>query len=279
MAYKAIHIYLDPLTQEFSEFLIALLDLYEYEGIHEREKIIDSYITFENFNLESLKEIQSSLLAMECRMSWDVEVIADQNWNKVWESNFEPVLIDTRCAIRASFHPEFREFTYTITIEPKMAFGTGHHQTTRLMIEQMLQLEFRNMKVLDMGCGTGVLGILASLMGASEVVSIDFDNWAYQSTMENVTKNHIKNLTAIEGNKNSIPSATFDIILANINRNTLLEQMKEYAQHTHQKSLLIVSGILEEDLNSIEAAADKAQFQLLKSNSLDNWIMMMFERK
>lgn len=278
MAYKAIHIYLDPLTPEFSEILIALLDAYEFEGIHERENVIDTYIAVSNFNPDWIDVIQSAMLKTGCRIMWEEELVPDKNWNALWESNFDPVIIDGQCVIRAPFHPEFKNIRYLITIEPKMAFGTGHHQTTRLMMEQMLKMEMYNTKVLDMGCGTGVLGILASLMGASEVISVDTDNWAYQSTLENAEKNQIKNLTALEGDIRDVSSTDFNIILANINRNTLLKQMYDYARLTKRGGRLLLSGILEEDFQVIEHEAVKSGFKLIESHVLDGWIVMLFER-
>ncbi len=279
MAYKAIHIHLEPVSPEFSEILIALLDAYDFEGVHERDDIIDTYFASDNFNPDWLEVIQSSLLSLGCRMAWKVEEIADQNWNSLWESKFEPVIIDKRCAIRAPFHPQFTDIEYELIIEPKMAFGTGHHQTTRLMIMEMLESDFRNKKVLDMGCGTGVLGILASIMGAGEVVSVDIDRWACENTTENAVKNGINNIRVIQGSSNALPENSFDIILANINRNILLSQMTDYARHTRKNSLLMISGILEEDSNTVNHSAVKAQFSLLRSNSLDKWIVMVFQRK
>ena len=278
MAYKAIHIYLNPLTPEFSEILIALLDAYEFEGIHERENVIDTYIAVKNFNPDWMDAIQSAMLKTGCRIMWEEELVPDRNWNALWESNFEPVIIEGQCVIRAPFHPEFKNTRYSITIEPKMAFGTGHHQTTRLMMEQMLKMDMQNKKVLDMGCGTGVLGILASLLGASEVIAVDLDNWAYQSTLENSEKNQIKNLTVLEGDIKVVPSAGFDIILANINRNTLLEQMLDYARLSHKGGRLLLSGILEEDFQPIKEEAVKSGFKLLNSQVLNGWIVMLFER-
>ena len=278
MEYQAIHIHINPLTREFSEILIALLDVYEFEGIHEKEEGIDAFIATDRFQLETLVEIESSLLALGCRMSWEKETIYEQNWNQIWENNFEPVFIGRHCVIRAPFHTEFNEFDYSITIEPKMAFGTGHHQTTRLMIEQMLQMDFKNRKVLDMGCGTGILGILASMMGASVVVSVDIDNRACQSTKENASVNRIINLTVIEGESQDIPASNFNIILANINRNILLEQMNAYARHTFQNGFLILSGILINDTHVVRQKAEEAEFKLLSSHSLDNWVVMLFKR-
>lgn len=278
MAFKAVHIILDPPTREFSEILFAPLDANNYYGIFERDDIFIAYMASDLFSDEPLLEIQESLLALWFRMKWEIEDITDQNWNSLWECSYEPVIIDTRCAIRTSFHPEFPEVRYQITIEPKMAFGTGHHKTTRLMIEQMFELEFKQKEVLDMGCGTGILGILASMMGACKVVAIDIDNWAYQNTKENAAINQCHNISVIQGGINEIPEGAFDIILVNINRNILVSQMKDYTLHTHQKSILLISGILEEDRVAVKRHAEKEQFHLLKTQILDKWMVMMFER-
>jgi ribosomal protein L11 methyltransferase len=279
MIYKQIHITLDPVNREFYEILFALLDAYGFEGIYEQEKIIDAYIGSDCYSPDNLEEIQASLLALGCRMNWESRDVPEQNWNLVWESNFEPVIVSNICVIRAPFHPEFPKIQYQITIEPKMAFGTGHHQSTRLMIEQIIRIDLASKKVLDMGCGTGILGILSSMMGASEVVAIDIDNWACQSAKENAAKNHIKNMSVILGDNKVIPEVQFDVILANINRNILLEQMNDYSRHTHPDSLILLSGILEEDRETVSIEAEKNLFIVRESHSLDKWFAMLFERK
>ena len=279
MSYIAIHIKLDPMTLEYSEFLFALLDIYEFEGIHEKEDGIITYKAMDDYSSETLEQIQTSLKDLHCEMAWKTEEIPDQNWNQLWESNYEPVIIADQLVVRAPFHEKFDHIRRTITIEPRMAFGTGHHQTTHLMLEHMLSLDFKRKKVLDMGCGTGILSILASLLGSDEVIAIDSDGWACQNTQENAEKNQAHNLRVIQGDFNVIPDDFYDIILANIDRNTILHQLNAYRLHTRTKSLLILSGMLTEDYDTMYEETTKESFHLLESKTLDVWILMMFERK
>jgi ribosomal protein L11 methyltransferase len=276
--YIAVQIRLDPYTTEFKEILFALLDHFAFEGMCENEAGIIAYIEDKKLELTSLKEIHHTLSSIDCSMEWTTEHIPSQNWNALWESNFEPVLIDKRCVIRAPFHASFSHIPICITIEPKMSFGTGHHQTTRLMIEEMLETDFKHKKVLDMGCGTGVLGILASRLNAATVTCIDNDTWAYQNTLENITKNNVSNVHVTHGGKETIPNVVFDIVLANINRNILIDQMADYAQVTSSGSLLLMSGILTEDSNSIIPLAEELGFQHQYTRSLNGWIMILCKR-
>jgi ribosomal protein L11 methyltransferase len=279
MIYKAVHFTLSPYSREFSEVLIALLDAYRFEGIVEEDANITAFIPDELLEEETLEELKDTLSALNTSLSWVIEVIPEQNWNKLWESNFEPVVIDDKCAIRAPFHPDFNEVKYQITIEPKMAFGTGHHQTTRLMLEQIMLLDLQRKKVLDMGCGTGVLGILASMCGAAEITAIDIDSWSFENTIENAMANNIHNIAAIKGGREAIPNKIYDVVLANINRNILLDQMHDYARVTTTGAILLLSGILNTDVEIICNSALEAGFSFVHEKVLGSWILLMFKRK
>ena len=159
-----------------------------------------------------------------------------------------------------------------------MSFGTGHHHTTRLMIEQMLGLDFINAKVLDMGCGTGILAILASMLGAKEVIAIDIEERACENARENIQRNKRQNIRVLKGSEDMIPDLRFDIVLANINRNTLLDQMDDYARAGYPGSTLIISGILADDRDIIKEKAERSRFNFLREKSLEKWVMMIFER-
>lgn len=277
MQYSAIHFSLSPYSTELSELLIALLDAENFEGIHEDQEQVIAYVPSNNYHENSLLLIKNTLKAMACELKWKAINVPEQNWNSVWESNFEPVLVDIRCAIRAPFHPQFPKAKYQITIEPKMSFGTGHHQTTRLMVEQLLETSVNGKSVLDMGCGTGVLGILSGMLGAERIIGLDIDEWAYENTIENAARNNVNQLIAIQGGKEKVPNEKFDIILANINRNILLDQMNEYARHCQPKGLLMLSGILLNDRSAITESANNHGFQQINTAELDNWLMLLFE--
>lgn len=279
MSYIAVHFFTASHSSESLEILIALLDNYGFEGVYEHDSGITAYIPEIDFNDEFISEIQSSFKNLGSPLDYKTEKIIKQNWNRIWESNFDPVIIDSRCVIRAPFHPNFPEIKFQITIEPKMSFGTGHHQTTRLMIEQMFENYFENKQVLDMGCGTGVLAILASILGADSVTAIDIDSWAYENTQENVAKNSRENVQVLQGSVEAIPNQKYDIVLANINRNILINQMPYYSRHTLSGGRLLLSGILSEDDSIIKREAAREGFIFISGHSLEKWEMMIFERK
>ena len=269
---------MEPFKEEFTEILSAFLDAYNYEGTYEENDTIIAYIPIENYSLNALNEIRSILKNLDCSLSWKLEDVSEQNWNLIWERNFKPVIISDRCIVRAPFHQEYPHIPLEIIIEPKMSFGTGHHQTTSLMMEQMLLIDFKNKNVLDMGCGTGVLGILASKLGASKVVGVDIDNWSYLNTLENIERNSIKNMLVYQGGSESIPKEKFQIVLANINLNVLLDQINEYSKITEKGSILLLSGIIKENQKIILEMAEKNFFKLQNKYEQDEWLMLMFVR-
>ena len=275
--YKSIKFTLDPFSGEFSEILSANLDALGFEGILEEEQVLTAYIPADQFEESGLKEVKELLGSLSCKVSWEVKEIAEQNWNRVWEENFEPVIIPGGCVVRAPFHPEFTEFERVITIEPKMSFGTGHHQTTRLMMEEMLQMDMKDKQVLDMGCGTGVLAIVAEKLGAAGILAVDNEPWAYKNTLENINRNSCRKIKVLEGSSNTIPAQEFDLILANINRNCLLEQIPDYALHAAEGSYLMLSGILQQDTETIRERAEQAGYRFVKSETLDNWMLLIFQ--
>jgi ribosomal protein L11 methyltransferase len=276
--YFAIHIELDPVNEEIKDVLSALLDDNEYEGICEGETGLIAYISSDRFSENVLEIFREYLDNMGCRMDWKKEIFPEQNWNAVWESNFEPVIINEKCVIRAPFHESFANYPFCLTIEPKMSFGTGHHQTTRLMIEEMFHIDFNGRKILDIGCGTGVLGILAYKLGASEICCIDMDEWAIRNTAENIRRNNTPDIRVIQGDKNAIPAEIFNIILANINRNILMDQLECYAKATIRGSQLIISGFLEEDIPALNHKMAECGFVQSVSRSLNGWSIILCNR-
>lgn len=278
MIYKSVQFTLEPFKEEFTEILSAFLDSYNYEGIHEDSRTITAYIPIENYSLKALSEIKALLQNAGCSIGWKLEDVSEQNWNLIWESNFEPVVISNQCAVRAPFHEKFPDIPLEIIIEPKMSFGTGHHQTTNLMMEQMLRIDFKNKNVLDMGCGTGVLGILASKLGALRVVGIDINDWAYRNALENIERNSVSNMEVLRGGSECIPKEEFHIVLANINLNVLIDQVEEYSKITGKGSLLLLSGILKVNQETIVERALENFFNFLNKYEQDEWMMLMFAR-
>lgn len=205
------------------------------------------------------------------------ETIPDQNWNREWEKNFSPVDICGICYVRAPFHPKVSNYKYEIIIEPKMSFGTAHHETTSQMIELMLQLDLKGKKVLDMGCGTGILAILADLMGASEILAVDNDEWAFSNSVENVERNRAGRITVVKGGIDKI-RGKFDLILANINRNILLEQIPAYHESLEPGGFLLMSGFYKEDLPVLMEKASESGFRPVMNISRNRWMAMKLTR-
>ncbi|MEJ7694970.1 50S ribosomal protein L11 methyltransferase [Daejeonella sp.] len=211
---------------------------------------------------------------------FEAKTIPHQNWNEVWESNFEPLRINDRCYIRATFHEPHPEFEFEIVVDPKMAFGTGHHQTTALMMELMMDTEFKDKKVLDMGCGTGILAILASKMGASEITAIDYEQICFESTIENSTLNKVNNISPLYGSKEVIPEETFDIVVANINRNILLDHIDRYTEVLSPGGIIFFSGFYEEpDLNFITEKSRNSGLKYILHKTKNNWVAAQFHSK
>ncbi len=204
--------------------------------------------------------------------------IAAQNWNAIWESAYEPVTIAGKCQVRAPFHNPELGMQYDIVIEPKMSFGTAHHETTSLMLELLLAEDITGKRVLDMGCGTGVLAILAYKMQAAQVVAIDNDDWAFANATDNMLKNEAAPVMVIQGEVSSIPSPGYDLIIANINRNVLLNDIPAYAGFLNRKGTLLVSGFYEHDLDQIRQVADQAGLLYVGHKTANQWVGAKFVR-
>ena len=239
-----------------TEILIAQLSQIGYESFLETNSDLQAYIpelSFKLHDLQGLPVFQSD----EFKISFSQKLIKEQNWNEFWESSYNPVLIKDLVFIRAPFHERNKNVKYNIIIEPRMSFGTAHHETTSMMIELMLDENMTGKSVLDMGCGTGILAILAEMLGASGISAIDNDEWAYNNTLENVRKNKCRKVIVQLGDAGLVKEESFDFILANINRNILLNDMQIYVRHLSDNGVLLLSGFYEDDLKQIESSAIK----------------------
>jgi ribosomal protein L11 methyltransferase len=266
----------EPTTEENSEILIAQLAVIGFESFEEKDSSIIAYIPKKDFVKANLLEIT---YCHECNNlgKLQIELIPDKNWNEVWESNYPSVIIANRCYVRAAFHESKPSMEYEILITPKMAFGTAHHETTSLMLELILDNDFRNKKVLDMGCGTGVLAILASMKGAKDITAIDIDRWSYDSTLENAGLNNIGNIKAIEGGVELVASSdNYDVIFANINKNILLRDMKYYSEALLKGGYIYFSGFYKNDLPDIKEEALKCGLNFISKLEKNNWIAAVF---
>lgn len=239
---------------EDQEVLIARLAETGFESFVETENGFQAYIPAKQFKEQDVKDI---LTQLESGFSFNFQFIKDQNWNAVWESNYEPVLIADKCYIRAPFHPSMPDVETEIIIEPKMSFGTAHHETTSMMVEMLHSLDLKGKKVLDMGCGTGILAILAGIKGATEIVAIDNDEWAYRNTIENIQVNHCEHIQVFLGDASLLQNQKFDCIVANINRNILLNDIHAYAKSLVEGGQLLMSGFYKKDIPAISEEAEK----------------------
>jgi ribosomal protein L11 methyltransferase len=250
-----------------------------FESFEQTEKNFTAYISEKKFEKKSfitlLKHFEYAQIS-----DYEINKIISKDWNEEWEKNFfQPVLIDNKCVIRSSFHQEFPKAEYEIVIDPKMAFGTGHHQTTGLMIRFILENDFSEKNVLDMGCGTAILAILASLRTAKKALAIDIDEWCVRNSEENISLNNIKNIEVLQGDCNVLKNSNFDIILANINRNILLADMFAYSVCLGAGGLLFVSGFYSEDLPLLVEKAEKCNLQLIDTKEDKNWMAIKFQKK
>jgi ribosomal protein L11 methyltransferase len=263
---------------ESGEILIAMLSELPFDSFEEHPKGIRGFMPEKDFDEDVFRSYVAQLKET-LDFDFQITTIEDQNWNKKWESNYPSVLIDEKCLIRAPFHADNKAVDYQIVIEPKMSFGTAHHETTSMMISYILENNWSGLKVLDMGCGTGVLAILASMKGAKSLVAIDNDEWAYENTLENLERNAIANTQVSMGGKEAIPAQLFDSILANINRNILLDQIQTYSLRLKNNGKLFMSGFYEEDVPVIVAHAAKFDLHFVDKKSKNKWVAMMLVKE
>lgn len=255
------------------EILIALLSEESFEGFEETQDGVEAMIPSQDFDAAGVAAIATAYNA-----PYTVQTILPQNWNAQWESGFQPVIVEGFCTVRASFHPAARDTPYEVIITPKMSFGTGHHATTQLMMENMRDLDFKDKNVFDFGTGTGILAILAKKLGAKRVVAIDNDEWAVPNATENAGMNGTE-LEISQGSIEDISGDRYDIILANINRNILLQYMPELGRQTVPGGHLLLSGILEEDRDAITIAAEANGYTTVNERLLKGWMTILFKRQ
>src|ERR1700712_3134178 len=264
-------------TEDYQQdLLINALGGIGFDTFEELDFGFKAYIPETDFNQQLLNETLFPYRDMFA-FSYEATLIPQKNWNEVWESNFEPIEIGDKIYVRATFHPAKPAFPYEIVIDPKMAFGTGHHQTTSMMLELMLENNFEGKKVLDMGCGTGILAIMAAKLKAAEITAIDYDPVCFDSTIENAALNNITNITALCGSKEAIPDEQYDIILANINRNILLDQMQRYSEVLKPDGEIYLSGFYETpDLDIITDEARKYGIKYISHKKDKEWVAAKF---
>ncbi|MCL4124797.1 UNVERIFIED_CONTAM: hypothetical protein GTU68_009916, partial [Idotea baltica] len=265
-------------VQPGAEILIAELGELNFESFVEQQDGLLAYIQKSDWSKNILDDV-TILENPEFQISYESKEIEQENWNVTWESNFEPIQVENRCRVRAPFHEKL-DFEYDIVIEPKMSFGTGHHETTQMMLRYVLENDFNEKSVLDMGSGTGVLAILAEMRGATDVAAIDIDNWCYLNALENVERNNCKHIEVYEGDASLlVTDDTYDVVLANINRNILLQDIPTYANVLKTEGSLFLSGFYTEDIPLLtEKCLDSG---MVFQNSIKNgeWVAASFKKK
>lgn len=269
--------FISPDIEEWQkDLLIDELGSIGFDTFEDEDFGFSAYIPSSNLSIQA---IETTLLNQvdNYQLDYKVEDIEEQNWNILWESNFNPISVDNKVYVRATFHEAKPSYTYEVIIDPKMSFGTGHHQTTSMMLSYILENDFKGKAVLDMGCGTGILGILASKHGAKTVAAIDFDPVCVESVEENKILNNVTNIESRLGSKEAIGEYKFDVILANINRNILLDQLEVYKDSLNTSGHLYLSGFYEDqDLPIIKDKCSSLGLIFESHKHLNNWCAAKF---
>ena len=259
-----------------TEILIAELGYVGFESFVENDTGVTAYIQKQEWNSQILDDLYI-LGSPKFKIKYAHHEVIQTNWNKEWEKNFNPIQVDGQVSIRAPFH-ENPSLKFDIVIEPKMSFGTGHHETTHMMIQHLLALDLENKKVLDMGCGTGILAIFAEMKGAQPTDAIDIDSWCYQNSLENVQRNGCRHITVLEGDSSLLIGKKYDVVIANINRNILLSDMKTYTDSLSKNGILLLSGFYKEDITIIENEVVKHGLVFDKMIQRNSWVALKYTK-
>ena len=275
MKYQEVDILISN-QSPFREIIVAKFNEVGFESFSEDEHNLKAYIQEDKLVLKDVEGILNSIKKLT-NISYKIKKIKQENWNEKWESNYFPVIINDICAIRAPFHKKIN-CKYELIIMPKMSFGTGHHETTELMIKQILNLNFKNKNVLDVGCGTGVLSILASKLSANQVTGIDTDDWAFQNSIDNSKLNNVDDIHFVHGDVHSITKNKYDYIFANINLNTIIDQLLTYINLITSKGSILISGFYEENEEIILTLVKKLKLKVVTKKNKNKWLMLHLSR-
>ncbi|MEX1192232.1 MAG: 50S ribosomal protein L11 methyltransferase [Brumimicrobium sp.] len=264
--------------QPWTEIIISELAEIDFESFTEDNNLLQAYIPINKINQKELAVKLNQFDESQVKITYQEKHIPSQNWNATWESDYKPVEIDRKLLIRAPFHEVSEDFENVIEIQPQMSFGTGHHETTYLFSKILLSLDLNQKSVLDVGTGTGVLGIIASKKGAESIIGTDIEPRAVKNAIENIERNKIENFKVLEGDIDIVPDKTFDFIFANINKNVLKNHLPKYAKRSNDSSTLLLSGFFESDIDELIDAAKLVGFKHNKTHTLDTWAVLEFKR-
>ena len=278
------------LDTEFSEILVAELGEVGFESFIDTEVGLNAYIQTDLYEEKNLHEIAENYKET-FTFSFETIIVPKMNWNEEWEKNYPPIIVAEKCIVKASFHQIEQQYPYEITINPKMSFGTGHHETTALMLENQLSVNHQDKSIVDVGCGTGILAIMAYKLGAKSAVAFDIEEWAVENTKENFTLNNCPINNNLNNDLNNDlshifmgtiqdinPKSSFDIVLANINRNVLLAEIPVYTQLLAENGFLLVSGFYEQDMEDISKVASSVGLQKISYKVKNNWTSIVFQK-
>lgn len=276
MQYNQVLFKCDPYSETVTDILSAMLAEIGFESFVRGEDALEAYVPQPLFSRSELDQVLADL-PLEVEISYTVQTMEDKNWNEEWEKNyFNPIVIGDECCIHSSFHQPEGTYRYPILIDPKMSFGTGHHQTTLLILKEILAMELSGKCVLDMGCGTGVLAILAAMKGAAPVTAIDIEEWAYNNAMENVVLNGMTSIRVLQGGAELLGEERYDVIFANINRNILLQDLPHYEAVLKQGGIIVMSGFYLDDVPAIRSRAIELGLSFDHLKDMDRWVATTF---
>ena len=278
MQYLEVTFTVNPVSETANDIIAALAAELGFESFVESEQGTIGYVPINQYDEQALNEALADFPMPDTKVTFTTCEMEDKNWNEEWEKHFfEPIVVDSRCVIHSTFHKDYPKADFDIIINPQMAFGTGHHQTTRLIISYLLDIELNGKTVLDMGCGTSILAILASMRGAKALTAIDIDEWCVNNSIDNLALNNINNIKVFQGDASSLASEDpFDVIIANINRNILLADMQYYVARMNQGGEIYFSGFYESDLPMIQAEAERLGLRYISHRVEKDWTAAQF---
>ncbi|GHV60447.1 ribosomal protein L11 methyltransferase [Bacteroidia bacterium] len=277
MDYYELKLGLHPNTEINRDILSAVLAEIGFESFVDSDAGLSAFVPENRYSEGAIAEVLENVPLVDTSVQYHIEKIAGRDWNDEWEKNFfEPIIIDNQVVIHSSFHQNIPQLRYDIVIDPKMAFGTGHHATTSLMVSYLVELDLNGKSFLDMGCGTSVLAILAKLKNAEPVTAIDIDEWSYNNSLENIQLNHTPDIRVLLGDANLLGKEVYDVIFANINRNILMQDIPAYAQCMHSGSSLFLSGFYAEDREIIRETCEQQQLQFVSYKEKENWVAVHY---
>lgn len=280
MKYLEFIFHTEPCTEVVNDVLSAVLGEVGFESFVEQEGGIAAYIQTALYGEEALKSALDSFPLADTTLTYTYKEAEDKDWNEEWEKNFfQPIVIGNRCVIHSTFHHDVPQAEYDIVINPQMAFGTGHHETTSLIIGELLEADLQGKALLDMGCGTSILAILARMRGAAPCTAIDIDEWCVRNSLENIELNHVDNISVFQGDASILPDkGPFDVVIANINRNILLNDMKHYVARMNPGARLFMSGFYTDDIPAIREEAERNGLRFVHHKEKNRWAAVQFEK-